>query len=819
MFPNKLYGYGLTEELLASVFQQVLHQHVPLKWCLKGIPDIEFYQELHPFLKKWSATRGSSKATIERFYIAIDSNLKEKGMREGNVYRFIERAIKSGGQSSKRLMSYGLDMEIKAMQAETKRCIQEVEAVTSEYSELKKKFEKSRRELCSTRKALRDITNENVTLKKRCDTAGKKACRFHDLRSEYALLEDEYAQLQEENEDFSAAISALQGELASISDDSLCSDNGDFTFQTKSGRRYSPAIRKLYYSLLCDQIPSSKIAGIIKTVIRSFNPSVDVEQLQLPQRACADYMRKDELKTISNAHKATVLCEHASGNKGFLTNTDGTTKNQRKLGGVAINNMVISVNEVPDGTAASAIDDVSREFQKLRKIAHAIGMPNPDSINWTLVASSTSDSASSQKRFNKLIEECREKDEATFGSATLETVELIESFCSMHLGINLRKAFLSGLVSEDVDSCNRKHYSVDTFVHEFCKLFGKTGTPEYGCGVLAFPDFLTLMIDDFSLSEDTREYYHSCTTVQLHRQVGSRYFVSAANAAKIVLLKNAAVHFLQYTGKDTGNKLETELYTKLQDIDELARLRADALMYYHVYADLVMLSKSSDLGKSVMDMNKHYVELQVYLEMIECHPEVAMDKNYRVFESERELYGTNKKINHRCHANCEAVYNKLFEVTESESSVLYPLLQSGAVTMREKLSTYAQKQLPGGEYWEPELSVQKVLTELKPSNDLCKSILGLNDYLTSAIPNLTQVARSNLVEMKKNHTVKWLCDLPEEKQLRVLDLAVKERPRVIEEYRKEEKERSRQRQQTMLRANVRREDLKRKQKQENDELS
>lgn len=66
--------------------------------------------------------------------------------------------------------------------------------------------------------------------------------------------------------------------------------------------------------------------------------------------------------------------------------------------------MVICVNELPDGTASSAIGDVSREFQKLRKIAHAIGMPNPDSINWTLIAASTSDSAASQKRFNKLIE-------------------------------------------------------------------------------------------------------------------------------------------------------------------------------------------------------------------------------------------------------------------------------------------------------------------------------------------------------------------------------------------------------------------------------
>ena len=90
-------------------------------------------------------------------------------------------------------------------------------------------------------------------------------------------------------------------------------------------------------------------------VVKCFNPSIDVEQLKLPQRACADYMRREELRTVSNAHKATILCEHAAAKKGFLINTDGTTK---KLGGVATNDMVISVNELPDGTAESAISDI-----------------------------------------------------------------------------------------------------------------------------------------------------------------------------------------------------------------------------------------------------------------------------------------------------------------------------------------------------------------------------------------------------------------------------------------------------------------------------
>ena len=534
---------------------------------------------------------------------------------------------------------------------------------------------------------------------------------------------------------------------------------------------------------------------------------------KLPQRACASYMRKDEMKTISNAHKATVLSHHTSG---FRINTDGTTKQQKKLGGVAINDMVVSVNELSDGTSATAISDVSRELEMLRETAHALKLPNADSINWTLIVSSTSDSASTQKRFNKLIEECRESDELRFGPATLETIDLVETFCSMHLGINLRKAFLGGIVNEaNAHDHDRKYHPVDTLVYEFCKLFGKHGSPEYGCGVLQFSDFLSLMSVDPTISEEDREYYHACGNVTLERQIGSRYFVTASNASKVLFLKDAALEFLKFTGKDTGNKLERDLYNKLLDHNEISQLRVDGLMYYHVYADLVMLSKSCDLAKSAFDMNQHYLELQMYLQEIEHHPDIVLERNHHVFVSEKALHGDNPKLNHRHHSK-SYVYKRVFE-TDCES--VFPLLTSGARKMREKLQKYAQIQLPGGIYWDPEPKVKAILTELKPSNDLCESILGLNDYLTTAIPNLHQMARSNLVEVKKKKTLQWLNDLPDEQQLEIISLAVDKRKNVRQRYKDLEEQRTQKRKQGMLHAKILREALKKKSQLERDELS
>ena len=48
-------------------------------------------------------------------------------------------------------------------------------------------------------------------------------------------------------------------------------------------------------------------ADTIKAVVKCFNPLVDIEQLRLPQRSCAGYMRKCELQVVSNAHKTTML--------------------------------------------------------------------------------------------------------------------------------------------------------------------------------------------------------------------------------------------------------------------------------------------------------------------------------------------------------------------------------------------------------------------------------------------------------------------------------------------------------------------------------
>ena len=175
--------------------------------------------------------------------------------------------------------------------------------------------------------------------------------------------------------------------------------------------------------------------------------------------------------------------------------------------------------------------------------------------------------------------------------------------------------------------------------------------------------------------------------MNLHRQIGSWYFVTASNTIKILFLKDAAIAFLKYTGKDRGgNKLEQDVFCKLHDSSELDHLKADSLIYYHVYGDLWMLSKSNDLGLSVLSMNEHYLELLTYFSEVETSPNIVFDPSYRVFPSEKRIYGPDPKVNHRLGA--EVVYKRLFESTSGDDcNYLTGLLTSGASKMKEKLSS------------------------------------------------------------------------------------------------------------------------------------
>ena len=61
----------------------------------------------------------------------------------------------------------------------------------------------------------------------------------------------------------------------------------NFIIETRCGRRYLLALRKLYYTLLAKAVPTSEITEIVKEVVKSFNPSIHVQEKEITKKACA----------------------------------------------------------------------------------------------------------------------------------------------------------------------------------------------------------------------------------------------------------------------------------------------------------------------------------------------------------------------------------------------------------------------------------------------------------------------------------------------------------------------------------------------------
>jgi hypothetical protein len=767
-FPEEIEIEGYSKEELQKAFSNT-RKGLPVLALTKP-PTIKFYKQLHEFLARWDYTRGATKTEIGRFYIAIDPFLRQKGYLPHNAYTYIARRVAKHADSE----------DVSPTVSDSKENALGVidhDKLAQFYSDEENHDIVESPSICSIqdtsqRQPLSNIANR---MKEMTKCYEKKLQKAHELigrlQQDMAATEAELEEMQEFCHSGSKETKVSNWSMDGIPPETEeAPADHEIAYETKEGGQYTKEIRKLYYNLLAHSMPPDKISSSIKLMLQHFLPHIDIDEVQLPQKSCAKYMRQNELCTINDIHKVTEL----SNSKAFHLNSDGTTLGQKKLGAATINGIVLSVNELPNGSAEQIAKDISSELERLRKLAHDLGLPNADSINWGLVTSSTSDSAATQKKFNAIVQQKRKEDIARFGMTDFSSEDLVTNFCSMHLGVNLRKAFIQGispLLKETQSECtggsavNRQYSEIDTIVHEFSKVFGSKGVPEYGVGSVSFPDFLEV---GMASSSDECEYYRTCQLITLDRQVGSRYFVTASNAAKLLVLRKAALQYLELFKK---NKLERDLYIKLNDDRIMAAVKADSLMFLHIYSNLVTLSKSTILNKSAFDMRIHYLELDSFLELLEIDSRKALDGEIQVFTSEGRLYcpttsGQAAKI---------AIRSRIFSQDKWDGLVV-ELVSVGALEMRSKLRTYARDFLPQGKYWDPPENVQKILKSIQPSNDICESILGLNDWLhNNNMATASQRTKRNLIEAKKNKTMGWLDSLSKEEQSMAIGKAMDNR--------------------------------------------
>ena len=136
------------------------------------------------------------------------------------------------------------------------------------------------------------------------------------------------------------------------------------------------------------------------------------------------------------------------------------------------------------------------------------------------------------------------------------------------------------------------------------------------------------------------------------------------------------------------NQLELTCLQKLHESLLLTNLKLEGLMFDKVYADLMILVKSSNMKKTAIDMRSHYEELLNFFSTVITEPEVFLDSNVQVFTSESLLYGESKKFNHRLHEKYICVRQVLYESCDSDEAALLPLVSAVSKAMHLKLQQY-----------------------------------------------------------------------------------------------------------------------------------
>ena len=151
------------------------------------------------------------------------------------------------------------------------------------------------------------------------------------------------------------------------------------------------------------------------------------------------------------------------------------------------------------------------------------------------------------------------------------------------------------------------------------------------------------------------------------------------------------------------------------------------------------------------------------------------------------LYSDDHRVNHRLHAQYISIRKELYKPTDNDTnhSLLLKMVRHVGQAMGEKLKSYKQDHLPDGRYYDPEKETQLVLSALQPHNDKVESVFGMNDWLSTILPNMQQATKSALIEFSYNGTMQWLKAQGEQQKQVLISLAQTRRKAVFEERRQE----------------------------------
>lgn len=185
--------------------------------------------------------------------------------------------------------------ELKASQKKVKKGLAMISTLTQNVETLKLELDETYQKLQKSENELRSVK------KKECS----RTRTLELIEDDFCFSEGTIADLLEANKEMKRCISTME-EVHTVNSTLECTAASKATV-TKTGKHYSLPIRRLYYDLLANHVPASKVSNLVKLVVKCFIPDVDIANLKLPKDRCVGYMRKEELYTVQMAQKAHIF--------------------------------------------------------------------------------------------------------------------------------------------------------------------------------------------------------------------------------------------------------------------------------------------------------------------------------------------------------------------------------------------------------------------------------------------------------------------------------------------------------------------------------
>lgn len=321
---------GLTCREKGQIFRQV-----DQRLSVTVQSDYTAYQKVHRICKRKQNVNNDDNVSYNATNEQIDNELRnaDQHYSKKNVDRRDKRnknTITSLNQDKESLIetTQSYIQQVEDLQEDLKIGSEKILKLVNQKQLLIKTKHKEKREWMEEREVLTEDLKEVLSYAKQLYESQKlKDQQIHSLETQFQECQNI---IDDQDEMIEEMLEAL---------------NKEKKISSKEGKTYTDEIRALYYVLLADQVPPNKISKWIKTIL-SHLTDYDISDLKLPCPRTCRSMRRTELKTVSQIHKATFLHEKSVTSNQSCMQSDGTTLNQIKINGFGIDGIIISLSEV-----------------------------------------------------------------------------------------------------------------------------------------------------------------------------------------------------------------------------------------------------------------------------------------------------------------------------------------------------------------------------------------------------------------------------------------------------------------------------------------